>query len=240
MNNLLGKHTKNLTDKKFGSLLAIKPQFKDKITNALYWLFKCDCGKEHIARGNIVTYVAKHSTTKGSPSCGCVELANKTKHGLRTIKNTHPIYRAYQSMINRCYNPNHSEYKWYGAKGISVCNEWKSNMLAFYTWSIANNWKKGLHIEKDILSKKLGIHPPIYSPKTCQWTTAKRNVGFSTNRKNYGKHPNIKLSEQQANEIIHLYSNNIETNMSKLARDFGIRSPSSIRKLLIKAKVKKG
>ena len=36
------------------------------------------------------------------------------------------IYRIWTAMKNRCQNPNRSDYKYYGAKGISVCERWQS------------------------------------------------------------------------------------------------------------------
>ena len=35
-------------------------------------------------------------------------------------------------MKDRCYNPNNSHFKYYGGKGITVCNEWKDNFKLFY------------------------------------------------------------------------------------------------------------
>ena len=69
------------------------------------------------------------------PSCGCVELARKTKHGYRKAKDTHPTYKIYRGMMDRCYNPNSKGYQWYGAVGVTVCDEWnnknKNGLLIF-------------------------------------------------------------------------------------------------------------
>lgn len=96
------------------------------------------------------------------------ELARKTKHGYRKAKDTHPAYRAYRGMMSRCYDTNNSAYKWYGAIGITVCDEWKNNPQAFVEWSINNGYPKDWYIDKDILCKAKGIYPHIYSPETCQ------------------------------------------------------------------------
>jgi len=37
---------------------------------------------------------------------------------------TSPEYRSWQMMKNRCLNPNAVDYKYYGAKGITVCKRW--------------------------------------------------------------------------------------------------------------------
>lgn len=229
---------KDITNQQFGSLTAL--EYVESRSNQAYWKYRCICGKEHIARANTVTYTAKNKSDPELPSCGCVELARKTKHGFRKAKTTHPAYKAYRSMMDRCYNPNGSEYNWYGAKGVTVCDEWLNNPKAFVEWSIANGWQPRLHIDKDILCTKLGVSPAIYSPETCQWITAKANVSAATNRDNFGKHPNVRLSHADVAEIERLYFSGEQTNMSALARQFGLRSPSSIQRLIVLAKARLG
>lgn len=229
----LPKRAKDYTNQIFGSLTAIEPSHKYK--SSIYWKYLCICGNVHTARGNTIAYEAKKNDPK-LPSCGCVELARKTKHGFRKTNETHPAYKAYSGIMSRCYDENNANYKNYGEIGITVCDTWKNNPEAFVKWSIANGWKKGLHIDKDILCKKRGISPPIYSPETCQWVSAKVNVCDATNRSNYGKHPNIKLSTDKALELVNLYVSGKETNQSELGRMFNI-NPSSVRKVLIKSGV---
>lgn len=48
----------------------------------------------------------------------------------------------------------------------------------------------------------------------------------------FGKHPNIRLSQQQVDKILHLYFSGKETNQSELARMYGLKSPSSIGRLI--------
>jgi len=234
----LSKRTKDLTGQRFGSLVAIKPSHKK--TDTIYWEFKCDCGNTHVARGNTVVHQAKKAKQTNLPSCGCVELANKTKHGFRKAKDTHPAYKAYRGMMSRCYDKNCPNYKWYGAVGVTVCDDWKGNPEAFVKWAINSGWRKGLHLDKDILCKENNITPPIYSPQTCQWVKPQVNVAFATNRDNYGKHPNVRLSHAQVREIEHKYFSGEETNQSELARQYGLLSPSSIGRIIRLAKKRKG
>ena len=113
----------------------------------------------------------------------------------------------------------------------------KDNPEAFIAWGLANEYAVGLHIDKDILCESLGIRPPVYSPETCQFVSAKTNVGYSCNRDQHGKHPNVKLSHDQVSEILQKYFSGVETNQSQLARDYGLKSPSSIRRLIQAHKV---
>lgn len=220
---------KDIKGEKFGSLTAIK---LDHVSNRMaYWEYKCDCGKSHIARSNTITYVAKKGDPE-LPSCGCIELERKTKHGFRKSKDTHPAYKTYRGVINRCYNPNVPTYKWYGQVGVTVADVWLNNPKAFVEWSINNGWKEGLHLDKDIKCKELGICPAIYSPETCQWITPQENVSEATNRDNYGKHPNVRLSKEQVTEILELYNSGKVTNQSELARMYNLKSSSSIQRLI--------
>lgn len=195
----------DISNQVFGSLTAIRFSHKDSIGNA-YWEYSCKCGKSHTARANTIKYQAKKYNNSIEPSCGCINLSKVIKHGYRSQGTKHPLYGVYNGMMTRCYDENSPNYKWYGALGVTVCEEWKSNPIAFIQWAEQTNWIKGLHIDKDILCEELGIVPHVYSPNTCQFVTAKINVGFATNRDNFGIHPNVKLSHQDVIEIKYLYS----------------------------------
>lgn len=223
--------TKDITGQQFGSLTALEVSHIG--TNRLaFWKFQCKCGAAHIARSNTVTHIAKKRNDPELPSCGCVELARKTKHGFRKANDTHPAYRAYRGMMDRCYNPKSPMYKWYGAVGVAVCAEWKNSPKTFVEWAIKTGWEPGLHIDKDILCEEKGISPHVYSPETCAWVTPKVNVGFATNRDNYGKHPNVRLSHSEVAEILDTYFSGEVTNQSEIARMFGLLSPSSVQRLI--------
>ena len=214
-----GKRSTDITGQVFGSLTAMK---LDHVSNRLaYWEYLCKCGNTHIARANTIKYEANRKNDPELPSCGCVELARKTKHGYRKANDTHPAYKAYRGMVNRCYNPNTPTYKWYGAVGVSICEEWKDKPEAFVNWAISNGWKPGLHIDKDILCKEKGIFPHVYSPETCQWITAKENVSFATNRDNFGSHPNVKLSNEDVAELLGKYFAGGVTQTA-LAEEYGV------------------
>lgn len=85
------------------------------------WLCECDCGKTcHVEHFKLYSGVVT--------SCGCQ--ANKVKNKENSLKDT-PEYRTYKSMIFRCYNPKDKSFSNYGAKGITVCQEWHSSFEKF-------------------------------------------------------------------------------------------------------------
>ncbi len=73
----------------------------------------------------------------------------------------HPTYRVWAAMIQRCHNPKSSSYKWYGARGITVCEHWRA-YENFY--ADMGDRPAGLSIER--LNNDLG-----YSLSNCKWAT---------------------------------------------------------------------
>ena len=230
----LPPRVKDLTGVRFGSLVAVKLHTIKEPKNTAYWEYLCDCGKTHIARGNVITYHSKRSNNPVIPSCGCKELELKTKHGFRKSNDTHPLYQVYKNMRERCYTTTSKNYHNYGAKGVTICDEWLDNPKAFVEWGLSNGWQQGMHLDKDILSRQLGVYPPMYSPDTCKWVTPQVNVAEATSRHNYGNHPNIKLSQSQVNDIIHSYTTG-QANGVELAKEYNV-DPSSIYRILRKHK----
>ena len=231
----MDKRIKDISNQQFGSLTATS--FAYTKNRMAYWNYLCKCGNTITTRANTVTHQNKKAESPELPSCGCMQRASVTKHGYRSAKNTHPLYKVWHSIKTRCYDLNSPGYQWYGAKGVTMCSEWKDNPEAFIAWGLANEYAVGLHIDKDILCESLGIRPHVYSPETCQFVSAKTNVGYSCNRNQHGKHPNVKLSHDQVSEILQKYFSGVETNQSQLARDYGLKSPSSIRRLIQAHKV---
>ncbi len=65
-------------------------------------------------------------------------------HGLSHTK----LHGIWAGMIMRCTNPKFPGYKYWGGKGVIVCDEWFYDFKAFYNWALANGWEKGLHIDR--------------------------------------------------------------------------------------------
>jgi hypothetical protein len=112
----------------FGRLTAIRRAGSDKSANAL-WECRCVCGAIRTVSGN--------DLRRGlSTSCGCKRRDTNTKHGhaggrSRAAGEVTYLYRAWQNMKARCYNPKVTHYDYYGGRGIQVCDEWRDNFEAF-------------------------------------------------------------------------------------------------------------
>lgn len=126
--------------------------------------FRCQCGNKFYAP---LSKVKSYETL----GCGCMKgknpnSRNHTTHGA----GNHKLYNVWNGMKARCYNKNRQQYKDYGGKGVTVCDEWKGNFRSFYDWAISNGWSEGLQLDKDIKGNGL-----IYSPENCCFVTPKVN-----------------------------------------------------------------
>jgi hypothetical protein len=124
----------------------------------------CDCGKEK----EMVLNDLKTGNTK---SCGCIK---EVKNGL----SHHPLHHVWVHVVLRCCDPTNERYAWYGGSGVKICDEWRDNFMAFYTWAI-DKWKPGLQLDKDKLSStKPGL---LYSPDFCCFITSSENCRNKSN-----------------------------------------------------------
>lgn len=147
----------DLTGKKFGKLTVIKISSNREKNGSLRWICKCECGNVKEIRGS-------HLKSGLTTSCGC-----KTK--IFRDKNTKniPLYATRATMIARCYNPHNQKYKRYGARGITVCEEWRKSFLSFYTWAHENGYRKGLTLDRI-------NNDGNYEPSNCRWATPKQQA----------------------------------------------------------------
>lgn len=120
-------------------------------------------------------------------------------HGLyiqySKIKSDSIMY-VFQAMIKRCYKEYADSYRWYGAKGIKVCEEWRHHPERFEKWTFAqlkkmglSKWERGCSIDRLDSSGD-------YSQDNCRITTLSENAR-NTSRTNWITIGNETLSGRQ-------------------------------------------
>lgn len=189
----------DLTGERFGKLKVIK-RAENSPSGQAKWLCICDCGCETIVYAN---NIRRGLVT----SCGCVRSKKSSdrakKHGLHGTN----LYNRWKSMKERCAdtgNPN------YGGRGISVCDEWKNDFMAFYTWSMLNGFKPGLEIDRIDCNGN-------YDPENCRWVTRKVN---SDNRRCVKR---VKAVSENETKIF--------SSASEAARKCGVSEQTVLRSL---------
>ena len=115
-------------------------------------------------------------------TCGC-----KRRESLHS-KCDHRIYKVWNSMKQRCCNPNIKIYKWYGGRGIRVCDEWL-DFNPFLIFAESNGYKIGLELDRIDNNGN-------YEPGNCRFVDHTTNVRNSRT---------VKLSLKEAEEIRMIY-----------------------------------
>jgi hypothetical protein len=109
---------RDLTGLRFGRLTVVSVHSWS--AGKRWWLCFCDCGTAKVVRSDGLT-------GGDNVSCGCKKIEQLTLHGGTGT----PEHKAWSNMIERCYTPSHQDYERYGARSISVCDEWRQSFSAF-------------------------------------------------------------------------------------------------------------
>lgn len=188
------------TGKKFGRLSVLS--IAEKVNGRLYYHCKCDCGCTKKVQGGHL-----RDKDSGTKSCGCLwtELQRKrhTKHGLSHTR----LYHIWDAMKRRCNNPSHRNFKYYGGRGVTVCEEWMADFVVFYNWANQNGYKDTLELDRIDVNGN-------YEPCNCRWITHK---GQNRNRTN-NKWITIDGETKCLQEWLDLYHVNLKCYFKRLNR----------------------
>ena len=84
-------------------------------------------------------------------------------------KSNFRLYRVWDGIIQRCYNPYAKNYHNYGGRGIRMLEEWRRDFTLFEHFCLANGWKPGLQVDR--IDNDMG-----YFPANIRFVTSAENL----------------------------------------------------------------
>ena len=162
---------KELIGKQFGEWTVLAFNGCDG-KNTTY-LCRCSCGTERHLRKNVLI----HGLSK---SCGCkrgehISVATKGKPKAYAVeRDTYGegktrLHIIWDGMKKRCNCLTDKHYKWYGARGIKVCEEWSNSFQAFKSWALNYGYMDDLSIDRI-------DNDGNYEPSKCRWVTHQQQM----------------------------------------------------------------
>lgn len=176
----MGRPFYDITGIRFGRLMAVKSTNED---HNKFWEFQCDCGtlkrirSSHVLSGAVI-------------SCGCRMRETGKVSNLIHGKSSSRTYIAWASMCGRCLNPNNQAYKYYGGRGIYVCEEWKQFV----------NFYRDMGSVPDGYSLDRINNDGPYSKENCRWATDYQQAQNKSNNRIFSISGETKTMSQWARE----------------------------------------
>jgi hypothetical protein len=203
----------DLTGRRFGKLLVVQKGGVND-SHSVLWKCKCDCGNDKTAS----SIVLLQGYTK---SCGCLRKettnpGNKTHGFSKKNGKRSKLYRVWANMKDRCFNTNSCNYSNYGARSISMDNDWVNSYETFHNWAMITGYMEGLSIDRI-------DNDGNYEPYNCKWSTIKEQ---SMNRRT-NHVVEYENSKYTIGELSEKFNINLSTLSSRINRGYSVEQAIS-------------
>lgn len=158
---------KDLTGMKFGRITVVEFSHYYKCKNSgkrAMWKCICDCGNERVIRGDVLT-------SGKSRSCGCLQKELASERMIKHSGYGTRLYAVWDSVRQRCNNPNNKAYHNYGGRGIKMCEKW-NDFNKFREWAFNNGYDENAKHGECTLDR-IDTNG-MYAPDNCRWCTIKQ------------------------------------------------------------------
>lgn len=136
-----------------------------------HWIYKCECVKCGYIRFS--HYGAIAGPKSAIRCCNHLRANGEPKPYIKGVWKHPRIGSIFGGLMLRCYNKNDRSYRWYGARGVGVCDEWRSNPFKFEEWALSNGYTDNLTIDRIDSNKD-------YCPENCRWVTLQNNAKYKS------------------------------------------------------------
>lgn len=178
-NTVVKKYSESNIPKSCGCIAKLQP-IKDVVGTLIegnlmfgyignnLWRVKHSCG--HFSDLSITQ--VKYKKTSLCKKCS-QKIPYTVDHGHAKRSGYSPEYNTWLNIKRRCYDENNNRYKYYGGKGISVCDRWLDSFQCFIE-------DMGLKPDKNYSIERLEVGGD-YTPSNCIWVTDKHQANNKTN-----------------------------------------------------------
>ena len=139
----------------FGRLTIIKelePHVYPSGNRRRIFLASCSCGSDP------KSYRINELRNGHTKSCGCYNAERITSHGMNDTR----VYQCWADMKTRCDNPKNKFYDYYGGRGITYCDKWKT---------FEGFWEDMQDGYSEDLTLNRRDNDGMYCKENCQWDT---------------------------------------------------------------------
>lgn len=159
------------------------------------------CGFETDMRFDCIAKIkeCKHTKSSGVYIDSTIRWSNKR------------LKHIFNGMCRRCYNPNDKNYRWYGAKGIKICDDWNKNPLLFEQWALSHGYKESLTINRIEEDKD-------YCPENCEWISSIDNSKYKSTTALLAVDDMVYTGREWA-DVLSLGTNTINTMLCKYPKE---------------------